>query len=227
MKNIKILVHLSVAIFLVYFAFSCAGTHDYLSNNFQQIKATHRVIAIVPFDVRFPNPENYSYKTKNTSQQGQGITQHTWSEQERQASLDMQKDLFINLAKQVQKGRYEMAFQDFTKTNKILETNNIQLYDIAAQDKSKLAQILGVDAVIWGQTEVRITRPTRYNPYPYGRYNDGVETTASIYDATTGEMMWSTNQSERPNSNFSTPHDLASRLMDVISRNLPYRLAKK
>ena len=224
MKNFRIFASLSVAVFMVYFLSACAGSKDFVSNNFERVKPTHRIIAILPFDVRFDNSQNQ--KNQNPKR--------NWSEQERQGSIDMQKDLFIALAKQVQKGRYEVAFQDFSKTNKILGDNNIAIYDIAAKDKAEIAKLLGVDAVIWGQTDVKITKVNRnsYSPYAYnsynrGIYNDGVTSTANIYDASTNEMVWSTNQSEHPTSRLNTPHELASRVMDYVAKRLPYRLAKR
>jgi len=193
---------------------ACSAQRDFLSDNFSKARTTHQRVAILPFDVQFENPVN-----KNPNAR----TQKFFSQQEREASLDTQKELFAYAAKQVQKGRYELAFQDFTKTNSILATSGIRLEDIGKYDKGQLARMLGVDAVIWGQLQIVINRQDRFSMMPSYMGNDGVETNVNLYDAASGELLWKTNLKQRPNNRMDTPHQLTSQLIGQVAKHLPYR----
>ncbi|RYU94612.1 hypothetical protein [Emticicia agri] len=193
---------------------ACSASRDFLSDNFAKVKSTHQKVAILPFDVQFENPANRKPDTR---------AQKFFSQQEREASLDTQKELFAYAAKQVEKGRYELAFQDFSKTNKILAESGIRLEDIGQQDKGQLARLLGVDAVIWGQLGITITRQNRYSMMPTYMGNDGVSTNVNLYNAASGELLWKTNLTQRPNSRLDTPHHMSSQLIAQVAKHLPYK----
>ena len=193
---------------------ACSASRDFLSDNFAKVKTTHQRVAILPFDVQFENPANRKPDAR---------AQKFFSQQEREASLDTQKELFAYAAKQVEKGRYELAFQNFTQTNKILAESGIRLEDIGQQDKGHLARLLGVDAVIWGQLGITITRQNRYSMMPTYMGNDGVSTNVSLFDAASGELLWKTNLSQRPNSRLDTPHHMSSQLIAQVAKHLPYK----
>lgn len=216
MKTIQINKSLIAATLLIVILSACASSNDFLSENFARVRSTHQKIAILPFDVQFENPLNDQNDSKRKK---------VFSKQEREASLDAQKELFAYAARQVQKGRYELAFQDFTKTNKVLSENGIKLEDIARQNKADLAKLLGVDAVISGDLAIRITQMNMRSPQmmPLNRNNDGVETNVKLFDAASGEMLWSTNLSQRPNNQMDTPHHLSSQLIEQVAKHLPYR----
>lgn len=217
MKTIQINKSLIAATLLAVILSACASSNDFLSENFARVRNTHQRVAILPFDVKFENPNNRINEPKR---------QKLFSKQEREASLDAQKDLFTSVARQVHKGRYEIAFQDFTRTNKVLSENGIKLEDIAFQNKADIAKLLGVDAVISGDLAIRITQIDRRSPQmmPINRNNDGVETNIKLFDAASGEMLWSTNLSQRPNNPMDTPHHLSSQLIDQVAKHLPYRM---
>ncbi|MBA4852864.1 hypothetical protein [Emticicia sp. BO119] len=193
---------------------ACSASRDFLSDNFAKVKSTHQRVAILPFDVQFENPANRKPDVR---------AQKFFSQQEREASLDTQKELFVYAAKQIEKGRYELAFQNFTQTNKILAESGIRLEDISQQDKGHLARLLGVDAVIWGQLGITITRQNRYSMMPSYMGNDGVSTNVSLFDAANGELLWKTNLSQRPNSRMDTPHHMSSQLIAQVAKHLPYK----
>lgn len=215
-----------LAIGLVAFVLSgCASSKDFVAENFATIKNTHKKIAILPFGVQFQNPLDYSKQKKENPVQARRL----YSKQEQEASLDAQKDFFMNVAKQVEKGRYEIAFQDFTRTNKVLSENGIRLEDIKFQNKADLAKLLGVDAVIFGELVVKISRPTdrsmSISPVMMNntRFNDGVETDVKLFDAASGELVWSTVLSNQPNNRMDTPHQLSTSLLNQVAKSLPYR----
>ena len=216
MKTIQINKSLIVVTLFTAILSACATSNDFLSENFARVRSTHQKIAILPFDVQFENPLNDQNDPKRKK---------VFSKQEREASLDAQKEFFAYAARQVQKGRYELAFQDFTKTNKVLSENGIKLEDIAHQNKADIAKLLGVDAVISGDLAIRITQIDRRSPQmmPLNRNNDGVETNVKLFDAASGEMLWSTTLSQRPNNQMDTPHHLSSQLIEQVAKHLPYR----
>lgn len=216
MKTISINKNIIAVVLLNVLLSACASSKDFLSENFPRVRSTHQRIAILPFDVRFENPNNRTNEAKN---------QKLFSNQEREASLDAQKELFTYIARQVAKGRYEIAFQDFSKTNKVLSENGIRLEDIARQNKADIAKLLGVDAVISGDLAIRITQIDRRSIQisPMFQGSDGVETNVKLFDAISGEMLWSTNLSQRPNSRMDTPHHLSSQLIGQVAKSLPYR----
>ncbi len=203
----------------------CASSKDFVAENFATIKNTHKKIAILPFGVQFQNPLDYSKQQKGSPVQ----TRRPFSKQEQEASLDAQKEFFMTVAKQVEKGRYEVAFQDFTRTNKVLAENGIRLEDVKFQNKADLAKLLDVDAVIFGELVVKISRPTdrtmSISPVMMNntRFNDGVETDVKLFDAASGEMVWSTVLSNQPNNRMDTPHQLSTSLLNQVAKSLPYR----
>lgn len=188
----------------------CAAPRGTISPNFRQLSANHKEIAILPFYVSMQNPSRSNNDV---------LTFNPMNEQERQGALDLQRDLFLYLAKQVQKGNIMMRFQDYTRTNKILSENGIRLDQIATMDKAKLANILGVDAVFWGITTVIISRQQMMGP----SFRDGVEAELRLFDARSGEMIWNTESSQRPSSPMDTPYRLASNTLNSMARQVPYR----
>ncbi len=194
---------------------ACASSKDFVSENFANVRQNHKRIAILPFDVQFQNPADYANKQNKRKQK-------FFSKQEQEASLDAQKELFMNVARQVQKGRYEIAFQDFNRTNKVLTENGIRTENIRFQNKADIARLLGVDAVIFGELVIKISQMNN-QMMPNFRNDDGVETDVKLFDAVSGEMVWSTSLSNRPNSQIDTPHHLSSGLISQVAKNLPYR----
>lgn len=217
MKTIQINKNIIVAMFAAFVLSSCATSNDFLSENFVRVRNTHQKIAILPFDVQFENPMSDKANEKRTKR--------SFSKQEKEASLGAQQELFISAARQVHKGRYEIAFQDFSRTNTILSENGIKIEDIALLNKQDIAKLLGVDAVLAGDLAIKVSRVDNRMPQmqPMFRNNDGVETNVKLFDAASGEMLWATSKIQTPNHPMDTPHQLSSQLLDYVAKHLPYR----
>ncbi len=183
------------------------------AGQYASLASQHQRIAILPFKVKF----NEAYKQMPTRSR-RNPDEAYWQEQQRLAGLDMQKSLFLDLAKQVEKGRYEKVIQDFNTTNKLLESAGITFFQLANADKGRIADILGVDAVIWGDSEIIITPPNF--GFPSGR--DGAYTTATIYDAASGQAVWQQEVSQRPNNAMDTPKRLGDESVSSLAKMLPY-----
>lgn len=193
---------------------SCSTQQNFTSPNFNQLRSSHREIAILPFDVAFNSTANREKESVDKRM----------TEQERQGALDLQKDLFLNIAKQIQKGRIMMRIQDFNKTNKILADKGVRINQVAMMDKGELARILGVDAVLWGHSQVIVSRRSSFGG---PSFRDGVESEVRLFDAATGEMIWSTNSFQRPTHYLDTPHRLATSSISQVAKEIPYRIDKR
>jgi hypothetical protein len=217
MKTIQINRNIVGILLLSVLLWSCAASNDFLSENFARVRNSHQKIAILPFDVQFENPLNGQQQDKKAKR--------AFSKQEKEASLGAQQELFTSVARQVRKGRYEIAFQDFSKTNTILSENGIKIEEIARQNKQDIAKLLGVDAVIAGDLAIKVSQMDRRLPQmsPVYRNNDGVETNVKLFDAASGEMLWSTQRMQSPNHPMDTPHHLSVQLLESVAKHLPYR----
>jgi hypothetical protein len=218
MKTIQINKNIVAVLFLAALLWSCAASNnDFLSENFARVRSSHQKIAILPFDVQFENPLNGQQQDKKAKR--------VFSKQEKEASLGAQQELFTSVARQVRKGRYEIAFQDFSRTNKVLSENGIKIEEIALLNKQDIAKLLGVDAVIVGDLAIKVSQMDRRTPQmsPVYRNNDGVETNVKLFDAASGELMWSTQRMQNPNHPMDTPHHLSVQLLESVAKHLPYR----
>lgn len=203
-------------IFLFFILFSilnsCAVNAPYVSEEMERLSASHQKIAILPFKVSF----NEEYKANARIRGGRSGTSY-WNEQERLAGLDMQKEFFIYLAKEVEKGRMEKVVQDFLTTNKRLAAAAVRIQDIPSINKGQLGRILDVDAVIWGETYIEI------NPFFMGSAAaEGATTVGGIYDARQGNLLWQKKISQRPSSRMDTPKRLGGYTAQQLAKLLPY-----
>jgi len=194
--------------------FSCTVNAPYQSDQLQKAILNHSKIAVLPFQVEF----NREYK-ENSGIRGRSSSPDYWIEQERLAGLDMQKEFFLSVAKQVEKGKFEKVIQDFITTNKLLEQAGVKIYDIPKLDKGRLGRILGVDAVIWGETSI-VVNP----PFGYGSLPGGATTVANLYEGDSGELLWQKQLNQRPTNRMDTPKRLGNSTAQQLAKLLPYRL---
>lgn len=180
-----------------------------VSEVFLQRAPDHQKIAILPYSVVFD--ENFKKNSRKYSDQ------EYWMEQQRLAGLDLQKSLFIYAADLTRKGKMEKVIQSFEVTNKLLAEAGINFFDIAKSDKGFLSRMLGVDAVIWGVSEV--TADPMQNYMMMGRA--GTELTSRLYDGLTGDLLWSKSLHQQP-SRGENPKGLADELARQTMKMLPY-----
>ncbi|SOE20689.1 hypothetical protein SAMN06298216_1173 [Spirosomataceae bacterium TFI 002] len=202
-----------VIIFLTFLLSSCASNKGFVAENISGITQSHRTIAILPFKVSFNETMKMASgrRTKNAVY---------WQEQERVAGLDMQQAMFISLAKMVEKGKMEKIIQDFTRTNKLLESSGISFQRLFETDMRTIADILEVDAVLFGDSMVEVD----YSGMMMGGMNNGTTTKLSIIDAASSQVIWTQSVNKRPTSQMDTPKTIAQQSTNDLSRMLPYRL---
>lgn len=190
---------------------ACKSTQSYTSPQAAGAVLLHKKVAVLPFRVTFSDDYKEVIRGGKSS----------WAEQERIAGLDLQKAGFEYVAKRSNKKGYDLAIQSFFETNKILEDSNISFSQLMLMDKTQLANLLGVDAVIFGTSKVDFDLRLGYTG------NNGIITTMELYDAGLNEKIWSMDDREYIRSRMDSPQDLAKRSVSQLVDALPYKSAGK
>ena len=200
----KKLLSILVAIF---FVVACKSSQPYNNPQVKSLIPQHKKVAILPFKVSFS--DDY----KEVIRGGKS----TWNEQERIAGLDLQKAGYEYLAKRAYKKKYDLVVQDFLSTNRTLEQANIPFSELMVMDKSRLANLLGVDAVIFGYCNVDFNVRLGYTG------NNGIRTSLELYDGSTDQKIWSLEDKEYIRSRMDSPQDLSRRSLGQLIDALPYK----
>ena len=186
---------------------ACKNNQGFLAENANSALEMHKRVAILPFKVTF----NEEYKAISRGR-GQG----NWQEQERIAGLDLQKSAFNILARRAEKKKWGITVQDFLTTNKTLQSENIRFSELKSIDKGKLARLLGVDAVIWGDAEMQFSMRNFA-----GR--NGMNTQLQLIDADSGGLIWQSQSFQDISNRMDSPQDLAVRAVQNLIGALPYK----
>src|SRR5215203_3525730 len=111
---------------------------NYTTSYFDQQTMHHKIIAVLPAEMIF------------TGVQPKDIPAEDIAKIEETESQMFQSYLFNAVLRYANTNKYYTAvgFQDISTTQKLLEENNISIRDSWKQDDRKLAQLLGVDAVV-------------------------------------------------------------------------------
>ncbi|HWI90961.1 MAG TPA: hypothetical protein VNT20_06765 [Flavisolibacter sp.] len=209
MKNL-----LSVAVMSA-LLFSC-GPKIYTSSSFSSALAKHKTVAILPAEVTMQLRPNEAKKI--TAEQLEDITSKT--------GYDIQEKMYGWFLRRQDKYSYTVKFQDVTKTNALLKQGGISYNDLKTTDRAKLAQILGVDAVLQDRTNME--KPMSEGAAvavgvligAWGATNK-VNTTINIHDGKSGELLWKYDY-EASGSVGSSPTRLVDALMRNASKKFPY-----
>ncbi|MCP9768828.1 hypothetical protein EGI22_12955 [Lacihabitans sp. LS3-19] len=204
MNLTKRFIFLGIFVFMV---FSCKTNQATISENGNSIVQMHHRVAVLPFKVIFSD----EYKAMS-----RGRSQGNWPEQERVAGLDLQKQCFGILSKRAEKKHFGFTVQDFLTTNKALQRENIRFSELQSIDKGKLARLLGVDAVIWGETQMQ------YSMRNFMARN-GMNTMMQLWDAETAGLVWQNTTFTDVSNRMDSPQDLASRSVSNLISSLPYK----
>jgi len=122
---------------LFVFLSSCAHKY-YKSSYFEQQTAKHKTIAVLPAEMIF------------TGTQPKNLTPEDIRKIEETESKMFQNSLYSGILRHANTRKYitTISVQDISTTQKLLEENNISIRDSWKEDDKKLAQLLGVDAVV-------------------------------------------------------------------------------
>jgi hypothetical protein len=163
---------------------------------------------------------------------------------EENESRMFQNYLFSAILRYANSNRYytSVGFQDISTTQKLLEQNNISIRDSWKQDDKKLAQLLGVDAVVrmriqkkrymsdlasfgvsYGQQVInQIGNAGKFIPYVPNKTNDIY---ASCNVVSNNQALW--NDDYRGTSNYNVSSEkVIDNITDNFGRHFPYRKRK-
>lgn len=191
-------------------------TSLYVNPDFANISNGHKIIGIMPFKA----------SVKLRPKQMKEITFRQLVSMERAESKSVQEALYLWFKKREKKGMLTVKVQDPVVTNVKLKKEGITVDNYEKYSPIRLAEILGVDAVLMGTIETnkpmsKIASLTlgvlaRF----YGKYN---KTTINfyIYNAEDGELLVNYNKGV-PESRADSTDDLINVLMINASRRIAY-----
>jgi len=212
MEKKNLFLKLSLAVLLV-----ACGPKIYKSSEFDAAFARHKTVAILPADVSTQLRPNEAKRV--TAEQIQQMTEKT--------GYDIQDKMYSWLLRRSGKFHYTVSFQDVTRTNALLKQNGINYNDLKAKDRTEIAKILGVDAVM--QNRSKMEKPMSEGAAvavgllvgAWGATNK-VETTINIHDGKSGNLLWKYDY-EASGSVGSSTSKLVDALMRNASKKFPYQ----
>ncbi len=197
-----------VCFFILAVAFyACRSAKPYTLPESEALIGKHQRLAVLPFDVKF------SEEYRKMMREGKV----TWEEQERRAGIDLQKTAFESLARRANKKGLGITVQDYLTTNRTLEQSGIPFSQLMVMEKSRIASLLGVDAVIFGHSTVEFSVSRGFTG------SNGIRTEMDLFDAYAGQKVWGISDREYIRSRFDSPQDLARRAVSDLVGALPYK----
>ena len=199
---------------------SACAPKIYKSNDFDEVVAKHKIVAILPADVTIMLRPNQSKKMsadeleKNRESTGYAI----------------QDKMYSWFLRRSDKFKYTVKFQDVSKTNSLLKEAGFTYRDIRIKSKESIAKLLGVDAVLSNIT--RMDKPMSEGAaiaigvlFGASGTTNNVSTTIDIHEAKQGDLIWKYDYVA--NGGFgSSPENLVNALMRNASRKFPYNEKK-
>ncbi|HEY4875122.1 MAG TPA: hypothetical protein VIH86_06090 [Puia sp.] len=195
---------------------SCGPT-IYKSQEFDGALARHKTVAILPAEVNMKLRPNEEKK----------MTADQFLDMEQKTGYDIQDKMYSWFLRRSEKYHYTVTFQDINKTNALLKQAGVNYGDLASKDRSELAKILGVDAVIQNRSQMEKPMSTGAAIAVgaligfWGNTNH-VTTTINIHDGKSGNLLWKYDY-DASGSVGSSTDQLVNGLMRNASKKFPYR----
>lgn len=201
---------------LILFLISCAPK-IYYAPDFEKLAKKHKSVAILPADVVIRLRPNDAKK----------MTQEQADENAKQTGYEIQDAMYSWFLRRSGKLNYSVDFQDITKTNSLIKDAGIVYSDLKTKDRSSLAKLLNVDAVI--QNSTSLDKPMSEGAAialgllvgVWGSTNQ-VKTTINIHDGTSAKLIWKYDY-QASSSVGSSSTNLVNALMRNASRKFPYQ----
>lgn len=185
------------------------GPQIYKSTDFSSALTRHKTVAILPAEVSIQLRPN----------QAKGTTAEQMEDMRLKTAYDVQEKMQGWFLRRGEKYHYTVTFQDVIKTNALLKEAGIAYGDLKTTDRSKLAKVLGVDAVM--QDRLSMEKPMSEGAAvavgllvgAWGNTNK-VATTINIHDGSSGNLLWKYDYEASGSVGSST-----TRLVDALMRN--------
>ncbi|NOT50543.1 MAG: hypothetical protein HOP10_04625 [Chitinophagaceae bacterium] len=192
------------------------GPKIYTSSEFDTALAKHKTVAILPADVSTRLRPNESKKV--TAEQLASMNEKT--------GFAIQDKMYSWFLRRSEKFEYTVTFQDVTKTNATLKKAGISYDDLASKDRTELAALLGVDAILQNRTS--LDKPMSDGAAVavgvifgvWGNTNSA-QTTINIHDGRSGDLLWKYDY-QASGSIGSSADNLVNALMRNASKKFPY-----
>jgi len=216
-----------MASFAIVFFSACSHKH-YVTSYFDQQTANHKLIAVLPAEMIF------------TGIQPKELSTGDIAKIEENESRIFQSYLINSILRYANTNRYYMSVgvQDISTTEKLLEDNGVSIRDSWKEDDKKLAEILGVDAVVrmriqkkrymsdlasmgisYGQQVLyQIGNVGKYVPYVTNKTNDIY---ASCNVVSNNQTLWNDDYRGASNYNVSSERVIDD-ITDNFGRHFPY-----
>ena len=198
------------------FTISSCGPTIYKAQNFNSALQKHKTVAIIPAEVTMKLRPNQSKKTSEAELR----------ELEKNTGYEIQDKMLGWFLRRSAKYEYTVKFQDINKTNSKLKEAGIDYKDLRNTDRSKLAQILGVDAIM--QDRLNTEKPMSDGAavavgllVGYWGSTNNVQTTINIHDGNSGDLLWKYDYTASGSVGSSTTK-LVDALMKNATKKFPY-----
>lgn len=199
---------------------AAAGAQQFLNPNFATLTATHKTIAILPFDVTIDTK-----RLKN-------VSLDVIRENEKDEGLQFQKQLYIRLLQKSQTDGYKISFQDVDQTIVLLQKAGIPLDSLSFHGKDEIAKALGVDAVLSGS--VNQSQPTSggmalAQSLLVGMHGSTqrVDITVAIHNGADAALLWNYDHTDSgggfTGSMANAVEAMVKSLLKKVAGNFPYR----
>ena len=193
------------------------GPFRYVSPDFKAIASHHKVLAILPFDV--------SLSLRPGAMRNIDPEELRKLEIEEGKLIQSSVESFL-LDQKAQKG-FSVSFQGTTTTNAILLQNEVTPFNIAKFSRADLAQMLGVDGIVYGSVNSTHLMSDGYSLLlgMSGFYSPPTNAGAiviNVADAVDGKVLW---RYETFHEGWlgSTQQSVINRLLKRSSRRFPYK----
>ena len=211
----KILFRLSTLVLLLSLLQGCSPT-VYTAPNFNTVKRSHKIVALLPFDV-----------TITMKKLPKDVTMEQIKTDEEKTAYTAQGHAYTYLLKEMGKDKYTVDFQDVDKTNALLKQNSLSYEAMKSKTKDEIAKILGVDAVMSGK--IIMEKPMNEGAAivvglllgVWGNTNN-ITTAMTVHDGKDGKLLWKYDW-EASGSVGSSTESLTKQLMRNVSKNFPYK----
>lgn len=201
---------------LICFTLGSCGPQIYQAPSFSQVKDSHKVVAVLPFEV-----------TIESRRLPKGVTADMVLDQQRDYGFGIQSDVYGYFLREMSKNKYTVNFQDVSKTNAILNEAGISYEELRLKSKDEICQLLGVDAVVSGKA--MMSKPMSDGAAiavgilvgAWGATNS-VNTTITVHEGKAGDLMWKYDY-QASGSVGSSRQSLTNALMRNSSKKFPYK----
>lgn len=205
-----------LSVLLLMLVFSGCAPKIYKANDFNDVAAKHKVVAILPAFVTIQLRPNEAKRTSPEQLENN----------EKSTGMAIQEKEYGWFLRRSDKYNYTVKFQDVSKTNSLLKEANISYNSLKTMSKEELAKLLNVDAII--STSVRMDKPMNEGVAValgvvtgvWGNTN-AVYTTINIHEGQQGDLMWKYDY-QASGSIGSSPENLVNALMRNASKKFPY-----